>query len=64
MPRTWLKSMAQLALNDVIFFSVNLATTSASNPENASLQKQILNLITFFFFERVKWLKNGMRLIN
>jgi hypothetical protein len=26
------------ALIDVIFFSVNLATISASNPENASLQ--------------------------
>jgi len=30
--------MPYSALIDAIFFSVNLATTSASNPEKASLQ--------------------------
>jgi hypothetical protein len=32
--------MPYSALTEVIFFSVNLATISASNPEKASLEKE------------------------
>lgn len=37
-PRIRLGSMPYVTLSDVIFFSLNLATVSASNPSNASLQ--------------------------
>lgn len=36
-PRTWLSSMPNSTLVDVIFFSLYLETISGSNPEKASL---------------------------